>query len=87
MFYDIGKIGDDMNYWKLGDQIRLYSGLGIGGALTLTSLLATVGSGSLWLATHALKCSKSMPIASGGVATDDLALLIAAFAADTAHLA
>jgi len=42
-FYDSGKIGDETNWWKLGDQLRNYSGLGVGGVLALTSLLATFG--------------------------------------------
>ena len=42
-FYDSGKIGDDSNFWKLGDQLRNFSSLGIGSVLALTSLLATFG--------------------------------------------
>jgi len=42
-YYDSGKIGDDTNWWKLGDQIRNYGGLSVGGVLAVTSLLATFG--------------------------------------------
>jgi len=42
-FYDSGKIGDETNWWKLGDQIRNFSGLGVGGVLALTSLLSAFG--------------------------------------------
>lgn len=42
-YYDFAKIGDDTNYYKLGDQVRLYSGLAIGGILTITSLLSAFG--------------------------------------------
>merc|ERR1719210_1099822 len=40
-FYDSGKIGDDTNWWKLADQIRNFSSLGVGGILALTSLMAS----------------------------------------------
>jgi len=40
-YYDSGKIGDDTNWWKLADQIRNFSSLGVGGVLALTSLLAS----------------------------------------------
>ena len=42
-FYDKGKIGDDSNWWKLGDQLRNFGSLGVGSVLALTSLLATFG--------------------------------------------
>jgi len=46
-YYDGGKIGDDTNYWKLSEQIRLFGGLGLGGLLTVTSLMALVGGGAV----------------------------------------
>jgi len=42
-YYDGVKIGDDTNWWKLTDMIRLYSTMGISGILMITQLLATLG--------------------------------------------
>ena len=44
----------DTNYWKLGDQMRLFGGLAIGGLLAVTQLLATLGiavglNGTVWM--------------------------------------
>ena len=41
-YYDAGKILSS-NYWKLGDQISLYSWLGLGGVAFLTQLLSVAG--------------------------------------------
>jgi len=42
-YYDSYKIGSDTNYFKLSDQIRNFTYLGIGGCLATTSLLAAFG--------------------------------------------
>ena len=53
-FYDAPLYTGDTNYWKLGDQMRLFGGLAIGGLLAVTQLLATLGiavglNGTVWM--------------------------------------
>lgn len=42
-YYTSGKVNNGTNWWKLSDQIRNFSYLGIGGVLALTSLMAAFG--------------------------------------------
>jgi hypothetical protein len=53
-YYDSALYTGDTNYWKLGDQMRLFGGLAIGGLLAVTQLLATLGiavglNGTVWM--------------------------------------